>query len=158
MSEIELTRGKVAIVDDERFAELYPFTWQCNAGGYATRAESRDGKDITIYMHKQIMGCLDEVDHKNGNTLDNRIENLRMCHHWQNGGNRKLNKNASSGFKGITWHEKTGKWMAQITCQGKRRHIGLFSNRLEAARAYDSAAVELFGEFASTNKMLGLIP
>jgi hypothetical protein len=94
-----------------------------------------------------------EIDHVNGDGLDNRRENLRVATHAQNASNRGVRVNNTSGFKGVhANHSGRGKqWFAYITTNYKRQHLGMFGTAEEAARAYDAAAVRLHGEFARLN-------
>lgn len=92
-----------------------------------------------------------EVDHINGNGQDNRACNLRLADHSQNLANRGRNANNTSGFKGVYWHRRARKWMAQIVVRGKVLYLGLHPDRYAAARAYDRAAIEHFGPFAARN-------
>ena len=101
-----------------------------------------------------------EVDHKeqvDGSHWQDRLNNLRICSHSENMRNQKLKCNNSSGYKGVSWHKLLGKWQARIWLLGKRQHLGFFHTPEDAARAYDDAALESFGEFAYTNVKLGLL-
>jgi len=153
MKEIPLTQGKVAIVDDDMFEELSKFTWFCHSNGYAARHICCKGKQRTVWMHRVIAETPDdmETDHINGNKRDNRRSNLRRCFPVENRRNMKIRTDNSSNFKGVSWFERDNKWSARIGIGGKRIHLGLFENILDAARAYDKAAREQFGEFARTN-------
>jgi HNH endonuclease/AP2 domain len=93
----------------------------------------------------------DEIDHKNGDRSDNRLSNLRLASRKQQGANAFLRLDNTSGFKGVTWHSDIGKWVAQIHGDGRRFHLGVFSNKLDAAKAYDTAALKKFGPFAKIN-------
>lgn len=108
-------------------------------------------------MHRLILDVPKgaEVDHINGNGLDNRRRNLRICTRSENQWNRRLAPNNTSGFKGV--YRFQGKWRAQIQSFGKKIHIGLYETRIEAARAYDEVAIKCHGDFAATNKRLGLL-
>ena len=112
-------------------------------------------------MHRLILGCGpgEEVDHRNGNGLDNRRGNLRPATHALNQANVRRVR-AKSGFKGVSrWVRPSPRpWRAHITVKGRMKFLGAFATPEEAARAYDAAARELFGEFACTNEDLGLLP
>lgn len=88
------------------------------------------------------------VDHKNHNTIDDRIDNLREATGTQNNGNRMVGSSNTSGFKGVCWDKRKGKWMAQIKIQRKCKHVGYFSSPEDAHDAYVEAASKAFGEFA----------
>jgi hypothetical protein len=111
-------------------------------------------KRVTFRLHRFIMGCDDpliEVDHKNHNGLDNRKGNLRLATTEQNRCNCKPYSNNKSGFKGVFWEQGRERWAAYITSKRKRRHLGRFLTRDDAAKAYDAAAKELHGDFARLN-------
>ncbi len=149
---IALTKGKFAIVDKADYEWLSEYTWQAAHNGtkfYATTKKKRNG---TIWMHRLIMNAPKGmvVDHINGNGLDNRRCNLRLCTRQQNAYNSKRCKGTSK-YKGVHFERATGKWRATITCKGEHYNLGLYDNEVEAARAYDRKAIELFGEFAYLN-------
>ena len=96
-------------------------------------------------------------DHIDFDGLNNKKSNLRFCTHQQNMMNKRKCKNLSSKFKGVTWDESSKKWMSRIRYKNKCYPLGRFKNEIDAARAYDKKALELFAEFALTNKMLGLL-
>jgi|SRR5690606_5995401 len=151
--EIPLTQGKVAIVDDEDFEWLSRYRWAYNKRlGYAQRSIRKDGKLASLAMHRAIMqpppGM--QVDHINGDRLDNRRCNLRIVTNQQNSFNRQPQK-ATSQYKGVGWYKPYQKWRAKIKINGKTKHLGYFDDEKEAALAYDRAARELFGEYAKTN-------
>lgn len=150
--EIPLTQGKVAIVDDEDFEWLSRYKWCYTKAGYAVRASRINGKRRTVYMHREILQAPAglEVDHINGDKLDNRRSNLRIVTKQQNMFNQRPRK-GSSRYKGVTWFSRTQKWRAFIKIDGKFRSLGYFDDEKEAALAYDRAARELFGEYAKTN-------
>lgn len=95
-----------------------------------------------------------EVDHINGNKLDNRRENLRVCKGSQNKMNRSISINNKTGFNGVYWAKQNKKFRAMIGINGKRKHIGYFNTAHSAARAYNVAARGLFGKFAKINNSL----
>jgi len=149
---IPLTQGKFAIVDAEDYDHLMQFKWFYTCYGYA----ARNARDKTLLMHRVILSADKgfNIDHINGDALDNRKSNLRFCSQAENSRNRKLRKGGTSKFKGVGWHKATGKWVAYIKVNYKHKHLGLFVDEKEAAMAYDAAALLYFGEFAATNKKL----
>lgn len=106
-----------------------------------------------LYAHGVYKSML---DHKNGIVSDNRLVNLRPSTHKQNVRNQKLKRSNTSGFKGVSFSKQKGKWRSQIRTDSGRVHLGFFSSKVKAAKAYDNAAVKFHGEFALTNKMMGL--
>lgn len=156
--EIALTQGKVAIVDDDDFARLIQHKWtylEHTHGGYALR-NGRDTNPIrhTVLMHREIMsaGIGFMVDHINGDTLDNRKSNLRLCTNAQNMRNQKRHRdNKTSRYKGVSLKRDCNKYRAQLCTNGKVTHLGYFDSELDAARAYDQAALKYHGEFARLN-------
>jgi hypothetical protein len=145
---IPLGEGFVAYVDAADFEWLSQWTWHWR-GGYAARME----KGKVIYMHRQIMrppkGKI--VDHKNRNKLDNTRESLRNATHAENMRNRDKQRGTTSRFKGVSYCKRRDKWYATILVEGKAKLLGFFVEEVEAARAYDRAAVEHYGEFAWLN-------
>ena len=164
MKEIPLTQGKVALVDDEDFERVNQFKWCVHLSGvgcsyYALRTTKKNRTMNTIRMHNLLMnppvGLF--VDHKNGDGLDNRRENLRICSVSQNAMNQKRQIRRFGEYKGVremikTYKNKTYSYIvAYIRVNGKQIFLGNFSNKVEAANAYDDAARIHFGEFARTN-------
>lgn len=118
---------------------------------YATTASRRpDGRPTSLRMHVLLTGELG-VDHINHNGLDNRRANLRSASVAQNQGNRLPRAGTSSQYKGVYRNRRLGKWAAQITVEQRGIHLGLFADEMDAAKAYDSAALQAFGEFALLN-------
>ena len=153
MKEIKLTQGKVALVSDEWFEELNRFKWHVLTG-YAARNTSRIfGKQKHIWMHKVVAGASSEteVDHVDRNRLNNQVENLRVCTSTQNKQNRCRYSNNTSGYKGVTYHQKSGKWRARIDVDRQSVYLGYYATPEEAARVYDEAAKKYHGEFAKLN-------
>lgn len=159
VKEIPLTKDKMAIVDAEDYDNLMQWKWVASCEGkYAARRIrlSEKSEHQQISMHRQIMGNPKgkHIDHINGNTLDNRKCNLRICTNLENCRNRKKQKNATtSQYKGVSFarHLKTKRWNAQVKVNYKSINLGYFLTELEAAQAYDKAAKKHFGEFARVN-------
>lgn len=153
--EISLTKGYVALVDDEDFDAVSKFKWQALVQRrmvYAYRSVSGEGgRKTTVYLHRDIAGAAkgELVDHKNRNGLDCRKHNLRVCSRTQNNRNRTSVVGSSSKYLGV---RKAGSaWEARINVGGAPIYLGRFADEQSAARAYDSAAVLHFGEFANPN-------
>jgi len=162
MKEVELTKGYKALVDDEDFDRVNQFKWsacvQNRKGGtivvYALRHSRTEPK--TTKLHRFILGVTDinvDVDHCNHNTLDCQKKNLRLCTHGQNVANRMKYKIRSSKFKGVHWDKDSSKWRAQIQVRGVGKSLGRYVEEIEAAKAYNIAALEVFKEFAYLNEV-----
>jgi hypothetical protein len=150
MKTIELTQGQVAIVDDEDYEVLNRYNWYARNSKnthYAVRVIWGEG---TVYMHRFILtpSAEQQVDHINGNGLDNRRENLRICTRSQNQHNRKKGQRNSSGFKGVS--KKGNKWQANIGRDRKQIYLGIFDTPDAAHEAYVKAAKDIHGEFANS--------
>ncbi len=160
MMVIPLSRGMSAVVDIQDFAAISPWKWHAlkvkKAGGraryYAARTDYSSRK--MILMHRVIMdpGIGEKVDHRDPEcTLDNRRCNLRIASNMQNSWNSRKHPDAKgSRFKGV-WLASGGKWIADITCGGKKLRLGRFTDENDAALAYDFAAMRCFGNFARLN-------
>jgi hypothetical protein len=159
MKEIPLSQGMVALVDDEDFEFLNQFKW-CTSKPrqtfYAVRAFRRNGIKSTIRMHRVIMGIPDDVqvDHRDGDGLNNQKCNLRQTDNQHNSKNQRVRTfPKSSKYKGVCFHKASHKWAASIKFNYEKRYLGLHITEALAALAYNKAALELFGEFASLNKV-----
>ena len=159
MREVPLTRGYVALVDDEDYERVVAAGPWCAEQHPHTLYASRP-KGTPRRMHGLILNASAglQIDHINGDGLDNRRDNLRICNKAQN----QLNvpketrttyggQQTSSRFKGVCWDKTRRLWQAGIGFGNRRRALGRFGSEEEAARAYDAAAVHLFGPYARTN-------
>lgn len=154
--EIPLSQGKVALVDDADFDHLSQWKWHVRRQGeqwYASRNVHRaDGRRTTLNMHRAIVDAGElEVDHIDGNGLNNVRANLRVCTPDQNKRNVLLRSVATGRFKGVTPRKSKGDWQARISINGKKKHLGVFADEIDAAKAYDAAARVHYGEYARLN-------
>lgn len=156
---IQLTKGIVALVDAKDYPKLSKDKWCAAKAGtrwVATRTEFIDGKWQPVLMHRRIMGdpVGKDIDHRKHypRFIDNRRSNLRLVTVSQNQMNKRKTKNyTSSKYKGVSWFKPQKIWKAQIKLDGQSTFLGYFKTEIEAARAYDFAAKELFGDFACVN-------
>lgn len=153
MKEIPLSRGKVALVDDDDYEWLNQWKWCYLAKGYAIRAEGNGAQRRYIYMHRLILNPSPglTVDHINRNRLDNRRENLRVATYSQQMFNLPIRRDNKSGYYGVSKRTDTGRWTAHITHNHHAVSLGTFDDPASAARAYDAAAVKHRGAFANLN-------
>jgi hypothetical protein len=150
--EIELIGGKCAIVDASDYEWLSRWKWR--VGKFQnTNYAIRTGRCGQRYMHTLLLGAKSEelVDHINGNGLDNRRCNLRVCTIAENARNRKKSPNKTSKYKGVSWDKRDKKWRSQIKIDHKTTSLGYYQSEVDAAKAYDIRAKELFGKFARLN-------
>jgi hypothetical protein len=148
MKKIKFENTKnYALVDDDDYVYLSKFQWK----------ELIINENISyagigrVLMHRVIMGYPvgKVIDHIDGNGLNNKKSNLRVCTKAENLRNRRKNYNSFSRYKGITFN--SGSWKSVIMLNGKYIYIGRYKDEVEAAKAYDQKAREMFGEFAKTN-------
>lgn len=150
-----------ARVDYEDALWLSQWKWYSSKRGYARRTANGTADTASTLMHRVIlefhgydlMGM--DVDHINGNPLDNRKSNLRIVSHQENCFNRKLSRNNSTGHKGVSVYRPNGKFKASIKVNYQQKHLGYFDTAEEAAIAYNKAAVQYFGECARLNEVQG---
>jgi hypothetical protein len=151
---IQLSKGVYTLVDAE-FAYLNEYRWYCCQEGYAKRNIYFNGTHKSERMHRMILNIIDKdihVDHINGNTLDNRKINLRMCTPLENARNQKKPVNGTTSvFKGVSKHSTNNTYIAQITVEGTKVYLGSFSTEQEAKDVYDKANSFYFKDFARHN-------
>lgn len=156
MKYIPLTHGKYAIVDDIDYPKVSKYSWHYShlkTTEYARMAIGPFGKQKTIRMHRFILGVNDvrEIDHKNGNGLDNQRENLRIATRTENVRNSSKRKDTNNFYKGVHFLKNRNKWIARIQVNHKRIHSGYFDTQKEAAKRYDELAKTYFGIFSRLN-------
>ena len=148
MKKIELTQGRFALVDDEDYPRLIQYKWYYNNGYAKTWYKGK-----RIRMHRLITNASRrvQVDHRDHNGLNNQKSNLRLCSQKQNNRNVRQGKNNTSGYRGVTVEPSTGHYRPNIYKDGKAISFGHFKDIHHAALARDLWAVDMYGEFASTN-------
>jgi hypothetical protein len=152
--KIYLAKHKVAIVDDEDYPALVRYHWSVKQNSRGEWYALRNAGGRSIFMHREIMNAPDgmRVDHRNGNGLDNRSANLRMCTQVQNCQNRrKTTSPTTSKYKGVS--RQRDRWRAQIRFAGQTRYLGLYDSEEMAARAYNLIAKIQFGDFSNLNEV-----
>lgn len=158
MKKIKLTKNQLAVVDDKDFEYLNQFHWSVDGSGYPQRATKTIKGWRPIRMHRDLFKLIgkETADHINLNKLDNRRKNLRRCNQAQNNRNIGITKNNTSGYKGV-WlrndKKRSKRWVAEITFNDKKNHLGSFERPEQAALAYNNAAKKYFGEFAVLNPL-----
>lgn len=155
-AEIPLTKGFVAIVDDEDYEMVQGYKWHAlvpasRRNVYAVRRIWTPGVGGgAIRLHRMIISAPTGVfvDHIDGNGLNCCRSNLRLCTMTQNNQNARVRSDNTSGHKGVVWHPASSKWRARISVNGKMKHIGIYVNIEDAVAAYRSAALNYYGEFS----------
>jgi len=156
MRYIELTQGYKTLVDDEDYELVASYKWYVRKSTHTNYAQRKaDLRSSKTSVHRLLMNAKkgEFIDHINMNGLDNRRCNLRKCSKAQNSMNIKKYKNKASRYKGVTYCKATLKWRAIIGFKGKSKCLGRYVNEIDAARAYNLKAAELFGEFARINDL-----
>ena len=162
MKAISLANGMTAYVDDDDFALISKYKWvACNQHGcwYAVTHPRPCKEHKSITMHRLVMNAQkgQQIDHKDRNGLNNCKNNLRFCNHQQNQFNqRKQKRITSSRYKGVHKSKTKGKWIASIGLNVNRhkkiKYLGTYNDEIDAAKAYNNAALCYFGEFACINE------
>jgi hypothetical protein len=157
MKTIKLSRGEFSIVDDEDFDRVDKFKWHVAISNNGTSKHAcRWVNGKRIWLHHFITGLgRNEIDHRDGNGLNNQKSNLRRTTFLKNSKNRGRYLNNTSGFKGVV--KRTHGFVAMISIRGKAKYLGFSKDPRDMAKIYDAAAIKNYKEFARTNKMLGLI-
>ncbi len=148
------------MVDDADFEMINKFNWYLKSPkanfNYAARTYLSDGKRKLVFMHRMILNVTDrslDIDHKDGNGLNNQRDNIRIATRSENNRNRKAKYNSTSQYVGVS-KAKDGRWAAQIKPEGKNPiGLGWYINEIDAALAYNKAAIKIHGEFAKLNKI-----
>jgi len=138
--DVPLSGGGVAIVSEEDYATVMLWRWRLNKAGYVCRTGYRNGRRITILLHRFILDAPDgvEVDHKNRVRHDCRRQNLRLATRVQNERNKGLMKaRNTTGFKGVTLDKRSGKYRAKVFRDGRYIHIGMYHSPDAASEAYE---------------------
>lgn len=150
MREIRLTKGAVALVDDEDYERVARYRWHLHSAGYAGRSAGTRATRHYVLLHRFILDPPSgvQVDHADMDKLNNQRSNLRLCTRSQNLRNTPAPAHNTSGTKGVWWDGKRGKWTAQISILGKVKALGRYVDRADAEAAYAKAAQEIAGEFA----------
>jgi len=164
--QIPLTQGQFATVSDEDYDYLMQWKWCASKRSdgvrkyVATRLENTGGKWKTILMHRVVLERMGfdltglHSDHiKPMQTLNNTRDNLRVADRYQSGANKDKLKNNTSGYIGVSWYKRGGKWVGKIRVKRRLIHLGYFTCKHEAARAYNQAAILYHGEFAVLNEI-----
>lgn len=160
--EIHLSRGYIVLVDDEDYEFLSSSKWHLSEKKYRKYAIRNlpcprvKGTGYLRSMHRLILSAPKnlQVDHIDGNGLNNCRSNLRLCVNKENAMNSRKNTSGSSKYKGVSWHKDNEVWAAYIKINYKLIHLGYFKKEDDAATAYNMAALKNFREFARLNSII----
>lgn len=151
MKLIPLTKGLFAQVDDEDYDYLMQWKWCATKSGKTFYAQRTNEKRQSVLMHREILSTPKDMltDHKDHNGLNNQKINLRICNHLEN----QYNKSSVgvSKYLGVTYEADRKKWRASIAINGKNTKVGRFNTEIEAAKAYNEAALKHRGSFSNLN-------
>jgi hypothetical protein len=154
VKKVILTKGEAALVDDDVYEWASQYKWVFDGRYAARRLPGPKNTNVKQYLHRQVVNAPRgiEVDHINGNKLDNRRENLRLCTRSQNSVNRpRTEKPCKSIYRGVSLYRSGTWWTAGIHVNKRKIHLGYFRDEIEAAHAYDAAAIKYHGDFARLN-------
>ena len=150
------TKKKIyTLVDDSDYERLTKYNWYLTTSGYVRHHYWVGKRSDCIQMHRLLLSAPQgmQVDHINGNKLDNRRYNLRLCSNSQNGFNRKAYKTNTSGYKGVYFCKQKNKWIAQLSVNGRHISVGAFMSAKDASIAYNKKAKEVHGRFYYSGKL-----
>ena len=152
-SRSDAKRQWLVMVDDEDYERLNQYSWQVDK--YKTVKRHPKEKEKHSLIHRFILNPKDneEIDHIDGNRLNNQKSNLRLATSSQNKINRGPRGDNKSGFKGVSWHRQRERWAVRLMINGKYQHLGLFTDIREAAKIYNEHALNHYGEYAWLNKV-----
>lgn len=162
VSLVPLTKGRYALVDSADAVAVGRHNWHLNTSPTrvtpyaATNVTGPDGRQRTVKLHQFLWRrwrrpACPKIDHANRDGLDCRSGNLRAAKTSQNNANVGVRSDNTSGYKGVCWEERAGRWRAKISVERRRISLGYHDDAEAAARAYDAAARQHFGAFAYTN-------
>jgi hypothetical protein len=153
MQKLKLTNGGHSFVDESTYALVNQWKWYKSKTDRVIRTTPGQGSKILLHRLLLNFPKNQDIDHINGNPLDNRLSNLRLCSHKENMRNSKKYKNNTSGYKGVSWSKSNKKWGATIWLENKKKFLGYFENAADASHSYNEAASKYFGEFARINQI-----
>lgn len=150
-SIIYTTKGEEILIDTEDIEKIRDITWFLSKSykNVYVRGWDKESRKL-VYLHRYLLGVNNklQVDHEDRNTCNNRKKNLRLATNTQNRCNIPVRKDSASGYKGVNYNKKSGKYRALITVNHKTKHLGMFGTAEEAAQAFKEAALFYYGEFA----------
>jgi hypothetical protein len=150
--QVLITRGEITLIDESDWGLVCKYNWTLHIPDNRKYARCHyEGKKI--YLHRLLLNAKpgEIVDHKNGDGLDNRRNNIRLATQSQNTANCTTSIKTASGFRGVYFDKRSGLWQAKIKFNYKSNFLGSYKTTDEAAKVYDEAAFKLFGEFARLN-------
>jgi hypothetical protein len=155
MKEIQLTQGKVALVDDEDYERCMQYKW-CAVYSHRDTYYAKRALPLTRVMQPlaSFIMCVSKgviIDHIDNDGLNAQKHNLRVATQTENKRNARKRANTSSQYKGVSWSKRNKKWRAYVRYKHTQIYLGYFVNEIDAALAYDDAARKYYGEFARTN-------